>query len=379
MPQTSSQRIDTLDILRGLVMLLMLLDHTRDFFHRDAFAFSPTDPDYTTIGLFTTRWITHICAPAFVWLAGYSIAIQSTKKSPTDLAVYLLTRGLFLILLEFTIVKFAWHFEYNYNQFGLLVIWALGVSMISLIPLLFLPRLLVFVLGFILLISTGFLQPNSFDNLFWHILFSPGKYILNDHLTLNILYPVLPMIGLLWLGYGMYDLTVQWFYQKICQCWGILGLVLLAFFGVIRYVNTWGDWHPWKTYPTIEKTIFSFLNITKYPMSLCYLLATMGIVFMLLGALDYLPKRFKNILSTYGRVPLFFYLLHLYLVHSFSLIVGQLIEFSYPERIAEEGRVLFDLPLVYIVSILCGLLIYPLCKIYSQIKKVHVNFLTRHI
>jgi len=243
-------------------MLLMLLDHTRDFFHRAAFTFSPTDPEYTTIGLFTTRWITHICAPAFVWLAGYSIAIQSTKKSPTELSSYLLTRGIFLIILEFTVVKFAWHFEYNHHQFGLLVIWALGVSMISLIPLLFIPRPLVFALGIILILTTGFLNPNFFNSLIWHILSAPGTYSLTDQLTLNILYPLLPMIALIWIGYGMYDFSIQWFYQKSCQCWLLLGLILLACFGIVRYLNSWGDWHPWVTYPTSVKTIFSFLNVT---------------------------------------------------------------------------------------------------------------------
>lgn len=357
----------------------MLLDHTRDFFHRDAFTFSPTDPEFTTLGLFTTRWITHICAPAFVWLAGYSIAIQSTKKSLADISVYLFTRGILLIVLELTIVKFAWHFEYNYHQFGLLVIWALGVSMISLIPLLFLPRLFVFMLGIILLIATGFFQPYSFDNLLWHVLFLPGKYILTDSLALNILYPILPMMGLMWVGYGIYDISIQWFYRKTCQCWLILGLILLSCFGLIRYINSWGDWNPWTSYPTVEKTIFSFLNITKYPMSLDYILATVGIVFVLLGLLDYLPKKIKNVLSTYGKVPLYFYILHLYIIHSLSYLVGLLIKYYYPERIAEEGRVLFDLPLVYLVSVLCGLILYPLCKFYSQIKKVEVNFLTRYI
>lgn len=379
MPRTSSYRIDALDILRGLVMLLMLLDHTRDFFHREVFNFSPTDPEFTTLGLFTTRWITHICAPAFVWLAGYSIAIQSTKKTPSELSIYLFTRGLFLLLLEFTIVKFAWHFEYNYHQFGLLVIWALGVSMISLIPLLFIPRLLVFILGIILLLTTGFLEPHSFDNLFWNILFSPGKYHLTDQININILYPVLPMISLLWIGYGMYDLSIQWFYQKACRCFLLLGVILIGCFILLRYINHWGDWHPWSSYPTTAQTIFSFLNVTKYPMSLDYILATIGIIFILLGIVDNLPKKIRTLLSTYGKVPLFFYILHLYIVHSLSYLVGQLIQYYYPERVAEEGHVLFDLPLVYLVSMLCGILLYPLCKLYSQIKKVHVNFLTRYI
>ncbi len=357
-------------------MVLMLLDHTRDFFHIHAFDFSPTDPNKTTLALFTTRWITHLCAPAFAWLTGYSIAIQMERKSIQDIAVFLFTRGLFLITLEFTLIKLAWHFDYSFDSFGLLVLWALGVSMLACIPFLWLPKSISGLIGLFTLITSAFFYNISSSSIFWHILMVPGKVFLNDTLQLNILYPIVPMWGVVLLGYGMYDFSITWLKQEKSTPWLWASLISLLLFLLLRFSNNWGDPHSWNVESTTLKTIFSFLNVTKYPMSLHYITATFTILFLLLFCISVTNKKRWKLFYTIGRVPLFFYILHLFLAHATAVVIGQPLAHLYGLPIRSTGGLPFDLPMVYIFTIFLLLLIVPLCKVYYNYKKNNPTFFT---
>lgn len=371
-----AERLTSVDMLRGLVIVVMALDHTRDFFHARAWLLDPLDPARTDVALFATRWITHVCAPAFVLLSGMSAFLQGHfGKSKGELARFLVTRGLWLIFLEMVILNFGWNF--SLPGFGLQVIWALGLGMVVLAGLIWLPRPAVLVVGAAIIAGHNLLDPVVPADLgpaapLWIVLHEGG-------LTLTaffVVYPALPWIGVMALGYGLGPVLVGDPARRR-RTLTLLGLSMIAAFFVIRGVNLYGDPKPWTTQADATRTAFSFLNVQKYPPSLDYLLITLGAGLALLPLLERARGWFGELLLVYGRAPLMFYIAHIYLIHALALAIGLAIGFDPgifvdvmvdPSRMA-QARWGFPLTGVYAMWLLVLALLYPLCRWWGGLKQ----------
>jgi uncharacterized membrane protein len=373
-------RLEAIDWLRGVVMVLMALDHVRDAFSNARF--NLMDLERTTPALFLTRWITHFCAPVFVFLAGTGAYLAATRgKTRRQVAWFLLTRGLWLVVLEFTLVRFGWFFNFDYHVFVGQVIWAIGGSMIVLAGLVFLPTWVVTVLGVMLIAGHNAFDGVSPDRLgalgwLWTFLMRPGAVELRPGIWLFVGYPLLPWLGVLLVGYGS---GVLWLLEpRRRQRWLFaLGAGATLVFIVLRSMNEYGDPQPWRPQSAGLFSAFAFLNCAKYPPSLFYVLMTLGPALLLLAARDRALGRRGRWLVTFGRVPLFFYLLHLPLIHLLALTVAW---FRYPDVgfmfqnifMGGAGRVPagygFGLPVVYGLWLVVVLLLYPPCAWFADLK-----------
>jgi uncharacterized membrane protein len=377
-------RLESIDLMRGLVMALMALDHTRDFFSN--VPFHPTDLSQTTAALFLTRWITHFCAPTFVFLTGVSAYLSTVRHHLTSLqlAWYLLTRGVWLIVLELTLVRFGWSFNWSYHDLYGAVIWALGWSMIILAGLIFLPR---WAIGLFALVSIA--GHNLFDAIqpadiggawsgLWTVLHVPGRIEYLPGYSFSVIYPLIPWVGVMAAGYGLAPVFL-WAPKPRKTLLVLLGFVLVAIFLVLRLNNIYGD-QPWVAQKDSLFTLFAILNCGKYPPSLLYLLMTLGP--MLLGLVLFESSKlhqFSRPLLAFGRVPLFFYLIHLMLIHGTALVVilfrDMPIDWLHhgfgfmPNLPAPEYG--YNLVTVYAVWLLMLLLLYPLCHVYARFKQQH--------
>ena len=392
-------RIDSVDFLRGLVMIIMLLDHTREYVHADAFRFSPTDLSKTNVLLFLTRWVTHLCAPTFVLLAGTGAYLQMLRgKSRRELSMFLLTRGAWLIFLEFTVVRFAILFNVDYSFLGLAeVIWVFGVSMIVLAGLIFLPVRAVAAVGIAMIALHNLLDgiavppatamagtpaPGTLEKL-WLFLHQPGFVPLGAGVKMFVAYPLVPWIGVMAAGFALCA-VYAWEAERRRRFLYKLGVVLLGLFAVIRAINVYGDPQPWTTQPTAVFTVLSFLNVTKYPPSLLFLLLTLGTALLILAVADGMEGDglFRRVTVTFGRVPLFYFILQLFVAHVFGILLNFLagkemgyyfLNFPDSSTAAPEGAG-FDLWVVY-AAWLAGLaLLYPLCLWYSGVKQRRRGF-----
>lgn len=378
MHQIKSNRIQTLDLLKGLVMVIMALDHTRDYFHYGSFFFDPTDPETTDLALFFTRWITHYCAPAFSFLAGVSAFLVGRRKTGKELSSFLLTRGLWLVFIEFTIVAFGWSFNIHFNGIGLLVIWSLGISMIFLAAMIHLPLKYILVLSLIIIFGHNLLDNIHFENNFlWAVLHERSFFPITDTITIRVIYPLLPWIGVMSLGYyfgSFYDKSVET--AKRQKLFTLLGISAIVLFVIIRGINIYGDPRPWTGFPTIIQSMYSFMDPTKYPPSLSYLLMTLGPTLLLMGTTENLKGKIVDFFSVFGRVPFFYYFLHIYMIHLFAIILAQLSGFGWQVMIL-DGFVSkqeqlkgfgVDLWITYLIWIGIILLLYPLCRKFSNYK-----------
>jgi uncharacterized membrane protein len=375
------------------MMVLMLLDHTRLYFHSDSQHIDPTNLSQTNAALFLTRWITHIVAPVFVFLAGTGTYLQISRgKNRNELSRFLLTRGLLLILLEFTIVRLGLTFHLDYGSFfgSMQVIWAIGVSMTALAGLIYLPLPIIAGFGVAMIASHNLLDsirvipwkgagspvPGLFDVL-WLLLHQPGRFLVCGYPcpSVFVLYPLIPWIGVMAAGFTfgiIYEMDPKW------RRWSLfcLGLALMLAFVVIRWNNAYGDPNPWEVQTNSLFTIFSFLNATKYPVSLLFLLMTLGPAMILLAWLERIKQGpLSKALITFGRVPLFFYLLQFYVAHGLAIIVGSLagqpITYQYKPNTKAPDGVGFDLWVVYLFWIVGLILLYPLCRWFAGIKDRH--------
>src|SRR5688572_30143872 len=325
-------RITEIDMLRGLVIVLMALDHVRDyFFLAGGFAVNPLNPEQTTPWLYFTRWITHLCAPTFVLLAGASAYLQVAKgKTTRQLSGFLFTRGLWLIVLELTVLSFGWSFFFPFLLF-MQVIWAIGWSMIALAALIWLPRMAVLAIGLAIVFGHNLLDPitpQHFGSLgvLWTLLHDGGPISAGGVPVALAAYPVLPWMGVIALGYGMGVLFAQ-APEKRDRTLFILGLAMLAGFFVLRWfefygnpsaglaVGPFGAGASWRDQDSIGGAIMVFFDVQKYPPSLQFLLVTLGVVFTLWPLLARLRGPLASVLNTFGAVPFFFYVLHIYVVH----------------------------------------------------------------
>lgn len=317
-PSPNAARDASIDVVRGFVMVLMVLDHARDFL--TSTAFSPTDPDRTDAALFFTRWVTHYCAPTFMLLAGVGAGLSRRGgRDARSLSWFLLTRGAWLLLLEVTWVRFGWMFDLTYERTSGQVIWALGACMIALAGLVFLPPVASVILGLVTVLGHDALDgvdaKATAHPWLWEILHTGGPIEYAPGHTFYVAYPLVPWVGVMALGYA---LGLVWRRTTARQL-TIGGLALIAIFVPLRVSAIYGDANAFRARAGL-RTIFSLLDCTKYPPSLDYLLMTIGPALVALGALrDRALGRVGDALVVFGRTPMFFYLLHLPLVHALSL------------------------------------------------------------
>lgn len=364
-------RIASIDILRGLVMVLMALDHVRDFF-TDA-RFDPLDLSQTSAPLFLTRWITHLCAPAFVLLAGISAALTGRRCTRAELSRFLLTRGLWLVVLEVTLMSLVWTFNVRYDHgLFLQVIWAIGVSMIVLAALVYLPVPQIVAFSLVIIFGHNLLDgvaPQTFGA--WAPLWS----VLHVSQPIPhgfVAYPLIPWIAVMSLGYCLGSLfAVE--RESRRQRFIYLGTGSLTLFVLLRATNVYGDPADWTLQSTTVRTLLSFVDVHKYPPSLQYLLLTLGAALLLLAALESARGKFSAVLRTFGRVPLFFYVLHVALAHLAAGIVGLAMGFGTALLSGDFMQVPqqwgFGLPIVYLAWLLVVATLYPACRWFAAVKR----------
>ncbi len=375
--EPASRRIDSIDLLRGLVIVLMGLDHVRDFF--SPYPFQPENLEQASAALFLTRWVTHFCAPVFLLLAGVGASLWQAKgRSRRQLSAFLATRGLWLILLEITVVNLGWlHFLYGSYVF-IQVIWVIGCSMLFLAGLIWLPRWATASIGLLMVAAHNLLdgvQASDFGDwgLLWAILHEQFWQPLGDSFGLIVVYPLIPWLGVMALGYALGPV----FRQRPEARRAVLtrvGLATTAAFLVLRLVNLYGDPNPWEVNGRgAVYTGLSLLNTTKYPASLLFLLMTLGPSIWLLPRLENLGGRLSRALVTFGRVPLFFYLVHVPVIHLVAAVYssaryGGVGWWAQGPQSWPAGYVP-NLALAWVIWVLVTVALYPLCLWFAGVKR----------
>ncbi|WP_252088890.1 heparan-alpha-glucosaminide N-acetyltransferase domain-containing protein [Pseudomonas sp. MWU13-3659] len=369
-PSLLSQRLQSIDALRGLVILFMLLDHVRETFYLHRQVSDPMTIDATDPGLFASRTLAHLCAPVFVLLTGLSAWLYGEKhQGRGDVAAFLFKRGLFLVVLEFTLVNFAWTFQLPPSVIYLQVIWAIGLSMIALSLLVWLPRPALVLVGVAIIGGHNLLDGLHFDatsalHVPWAILHDRGWLAVGEHLRLRTSYPVLPWIGVIALGYGL----GPWFarggsasqrqrHLLVAGAGALLGFVAL------RVLNGYGE-APWSVYPNTTQTLMSFFNITKYPPSLLFLTLTLGLGLLLLRGFERAGSaRWIGMLAVFGAAPMFFYLLHLYVLKLLYLAGVALFGLNQGAYFGFDG-----IGAVWLVAVLLALALYLPVRGFARLK-----------
>jgi uncharacterized membrane protein len=383
---TRSPRIQSVDALRGLVMIIMALDHVRDFISREAMQFSPTDLTRTTAVLFFTRWITHFCAPTFAFTAGLGAFLWLARNRTTaQLSRFLVTRGLWLILIELTLLRFVFFLDYHFtNAFFLLnVIWMLGLCMIVLAALVHLPRRVLLILSIATVLGHNLLDrftPNQFGSAawLWDIVHQQGFFRAGSN-AFVVAYPLVPWFAVMALGFCLGP-VFQWESARRQQLLIRLGVgVTIAFF-VVRAINLYGDPIPWSAQSTPLFTALSFLNCTKYPPSLDFLLMTLGPALLVLALLERVRLADANPLLVFGRVPFFYFVLHLAVIHVIAIVISffryghtPFLFMNAPSlggpRDAFPPDFGVSLWAVYAIWILLVAMLYPVCRRFAQLKR----------
>lgn len=385
LPQTPT-RILSIDLLRGLVMVLMALDHVRDFFHNQAFVDDPLNLATTTPALYFTRWVTHFCAPVFVFLSGISAFLSGTRKTKNEQSLFLIKRGFWLILVEFTLVTFGWTFNPFFNIFVMQVIWAIGVSMIVLGLLVQLPLKVIGTISLLLIAGHNMLDTAEAGiqgqaGFVWDVLHR-GHFTLypfwGNHAFL-IVYPLIPWMGIMGLGYCAGTLYTSSFDSIRRKKFLLLtGILLLVGFVALRWFNRYGDPHPWTSQESPGLTLLSFLDITKYPPSLAFFGIMLGPALLFLAFSESWNHAFTKPLLIFGKVPFFYYILHIYLIHGLCMAIFFITGHPISEIVSGDTPFLFrprefgySLPIVYFIWLaIVGALYYP-CKRYNDYKMKH--------
>ncbi len=377
----SRVRIESVDLLRGVIMIIMALDHVREFVGTGA---NPTDMATTTVPLFLTRWITHFCAPVFFLLTGTGAFLALRRKSTPQLSRFLWTRGLWLIFLEVVVTRcLGWQFNFDYRLTLLFVLWALGWSMIALAALIHMPAKFVAAFGVILIAFHNLfdgVNPAAFGSLswLWSILHAPGMIISTPRFSVFEAYPLIPWIGVTAAGYGLGQIF-NWDAQRRRAFLMRLGLGLTSAFVVLRAVNVYGDPNRWSAQRSAVVTVLSFLNTTKYPPSLLFLLMTLGPAMLLLRAVDGRTPRALEPAITIGKVPMFYYILHITVAHLLAVLICYT-QYGAVHWMFESPQLSqypitpppgwgFGLPGVYLTWAAVVLILYPACVWYSRLKQ----------
>jgi uncharacterized membrane protein len=382
---TRTPRLSSIDALRGLVMILMALDHVRDFFHIGAMSFNPADLTRTTPILFLTRWVTHFCMPSFMFTAGLGAFFLVQRRTRKQLSTFLLTRGVWFIFLELAVMQFSYKFSFSSQyMIYLLVLWIFGFCFIVLAPLIYLPPRWLAALSVIVIVLH-----NCLDNIdsasfgraafLWQLIHEPGRFSLFGRNFL-LSYPLIPWIAVIAIGFccGQIFLMEAFARRKILIR---TGLALTVAFTVIRVINHYGDPAPWEHQKTAVFTLLSFINCTKYPASLDFLLMTLGPSILFLGLIDRRVFKTDNPLIVFGRVPMFYFVLHFYLIHILVVIA------AYVRYGSATSHFIFNpvpsmggpadlfpphfgygLCAVYGFWIATVVILYPICRWFARIK-----------
>jgi uncharacterized membrane protein len=377
------KRIQSIDFVRGLVMVFMTLDHTRDFIHANPLGQNPTDLATTSPALFMTRWITHLCAPTFMFLAGTSAYLSmQNQASFSDSRQFLFTRGFWLIFVNFTINNFGIFFDIHFGVFFSQVIAAFGFGFIGLGLLLKLPVRTLGILGLIIIFGHDLFQGVSFPNnaplnMIWTVFMGVNFFQVTPNHALLITYPIIPWLGIMLAGFGFGSILLQAGENR--KKWVLqIGLGSLSLFILMRTYNIYGDVSPWSFQKEALFSFFSFINVSKYPPSLLFTLVTLGVSIVLLSFFDTLQNKFTDIVSVYGKVPLFYWLLHWYIIHFVAMAVYLTQGFHWSDLNFEgmgfgrpkEGG---GLPLwgVHIAWLSIVAALYPVAKWYGNYKRAH--------
>ncbi|MFD2601047.1 DUF1624 domain-containing protein [Flavobacterium suzhouense] len=387
------KRIQSIDVLRGIIMAIMALDHVRDYFHINGMNGSPTDMETTTPALFFTRWITHFCAPTFVLLSGTSIYLQSLRKTKKELSWFLFTRGLWLMFAEFTLVGFGWSFNISFDFFFLQVIWAIGSSMVIFSGLIFFRYWMIVIIGIALTLLHNIMDyviitNDNLDvaaNFFLITEFEP--YAVGS-IRIMTAYAILPWTGIMLLGYGI----GKWFNSEVRpetrrKSLITTGSLLIVLFIGLRLLNDYGDPAPWETQRNSTYTLLSFLNVTKYPPSLLYTCMTLGPALIVLALIENIQSRFTAIFNIFGRVPFFYYLIHIYIIHILCTALffaeGYSFEDNFKLKMSfafrPEENFGFSLSIVYLIWILVLVLCYFPSRWYNNYKSTHKQWWSSYI
>ncbi len=375
-------RIESIDFLRGLVMIIMALDHVRDYFFFGSFTSNPTDLDSTTPLLFYTRIITHYCAPVFVLLTGTSAYLYGTKKNKRDLSKFLLTRGIWLIFLEIIVNNFIWFFDPSYSFIVLQVIWAIGFSMLFLSGIIYFSNKIISVIGLVIicfhnLFDTFIYEGQSLYAILWYFLHQQSMIKISEHTSLAFGYPIIPWVGLMALGYVMGSLYTEYQSKERASLLMKFGIYSVLAFIVLRLTNFYGEPNHFAIQEKISFSVMALFNTTKYPPSLLYILMTIGPSLILLSIIEKYKNKITDFFIVFGRVPLFYYFSHVFLIHitaiiflmienkDYSIMLNmtpflpnqyQLMEYGYP------------LWVVYLVWVIVILILYPICYKYMKYK-----------
>ncbi|HMG94219.1 MAG TPA: heparan-alpha-glucosaminide N-acetyltransferase domain-containing protein [Chryseolinea sp.] len=377
-------RVQSIDFLRGLVMIIMALDHVRPYFHFDSMLFSPTDLQKTTPALFATRLITHLCAPTFIFLAGTSAYFIAQRKTLKETSIFLITRGLWLVILQVTLIQFGWNFDPAFHFTSSNIISTIGFCMILLSLIIHLPFKVILALGILMVAGHNSLDTISFEagsvkEVVWSFLHQRRLYSLDHNYSFLFLYPIIPWVGVMALGYCLGRLYDQNFsVEKKRYALQLMGIMSLIVFFVLRWINNYGDPTPWTYQRDITYTVLSFFNVQKYPPCLHYLCFTLGIALVLLGILEGKNLQRLRPVTLFGKVALFYYVIHIYTIHVLALITVSLIGYPWQTMTffghhgqahpLTKGHYGFSLGATYLIWISIVCLLYPLCVRWNSFK-----------
>lgn len=380
-----NRRINSIDIVRGIVMIIMALDHTRDLLHVFSITQSPTNLATTSPALFFSRWVTHLCAPTFVFLSGVSVYLSLQNAGAGRLGEvksFLRKRGLWLILLEITVINFALWFDVHFRIIMLQVIAAIGFGFIILSFLLKVSPKKIGIAAITIIVLHNLLQlvlsvTNPVGSAIMNVLFAPGFIPVSPDFSIFVSYPFVQWLGIMLLGFACGQIFEMPLIKRNKMLL-IAGVSCLGAFVLLRFINIYGDPAPWQTQKDGMYTLLSFLNVTKYPPSLQFILLFIGIAFLLLSFAEELPKFIRNILLVYGKVPMFYYLLHFYIIRLATFIMVYAQGFTWKDLLFgpfQFGRPAsgsgIGLGAVVIVWLIIVALLYPLCKWYGNYKSRH--------
>ncbi|MEO5564256.1 MAG: heparan-alpha-glucosaminide N-acetyltransferase domain-containing protein [Chitinophagaceae bacterium] len=378
-----ASRFPAIDIIRGAIMLIMALDHVRHFLHISSLADEPTNLVTTTPVLFFTRWITHFCAPAFIFLSGISAYISGQKKTKRELSAFLIKRGLWMIVVELVFISFSWSFDVTYSGFFLQVIWAIGWSMMILGLMVRTSLTVIAVVGSIIFFGHNILDyihlpQQGITSVLWKVFLTSKVdfFVLGNARSILLVYPILPWAAIMMLGYVTGQLYTKKFDDK--QRKKLLlrtGIGLVALFIVLRLINQYGDPHQWSQQKNLTFSLLSFLNVTKYPVSLQYSCMTLGTVLIMLSVLKNRSNKATKFLTVFGKVPFFYYVFHFYLIHIITAFLFFANGHSWNEIKDAGSFILFrpswfgvNLTTVYIVWISVILILYFPCRWFAGYK-----------
>ena len=373
---TTRVRIESVDVVRGVIMIIMALDHTRDFFGIPGQ--NPVDLSSASAALFLTRWITFFCAPVFFLLTGTGAYLSLRRTTPGELSRFLATRGAWLIFLEIVVLRcLAYQFNFDYRVTMLLVLWALGWAMITLAILVRFPPVVATAFGFVLIAGHNLLDGVRSTNPVWVILHVPGFVLNTPRHVVFAAYPLIPWIGVTAVGYALGQ-VYSWNEERRRAFLLKVGVALTAAFIVLRAINVYGDPSRWAPQKSALFTVLSFLNVTKYPPSLLFLLMTLGPALVFLWAVDRRTPAALHPALVIGKVPMFYYVLHFALIHLLAVATcyARYRSAHWMFESPDLGHYPFTappgwgypLPIIYLIWAIVVLLMYPLCRWFAGLK-----------